>query len=122
MGKSLAETEAWAKGIRKRTPDLVVASLPGTALHVDSEEAYIRRASWIVNWSLPFGPHGWTTVGVCTSSREPDLTPAQRHAETLFGEIVAAHDLPWLHGASAQDLLRQWLAEQIDSLPPRPRK
>ena len=112
QGRDLGAIESWAKGIRARNLDLAVVSLPPSALSIGTEEGYVRRASWVVNWSLPFGPGGWTAIGVATSAWHPDLATEQRRGERIFGEVVAAHDLPWLAGSSPEALFRQWLAEQ----------
>ena len=118
-GKNLAAIETWARGNRKRTPDLVVISLPPIGLLVKDEEAYVRRAAWVVNYSLPFGPHSWTALGVATSSWDPGITAEQRQGEATFAKIVAAHDLEWLAEGAPETLLRKWLAAQIAALPPR---
>lgn len=115
----LAAIEAWSKENRKRTPDLVVISLPPTALLVKDEEAYVRSSAWVVNWSLPFGPHGWTALGVATSAWHPELTAEQQRGEAVFAKVVSAHDLEWLAGKTPTDLLQNWLAAQINALPPR---
>ena len=115
-GKNLAAIETWARGNRKRAPDLVLISLPPIGLLVKDEEAYIRRASWVVNYSLPFGPHSWTALGVATSAWDPGITAEQHQGETIFSKVVAGHDLEWLAGATPEPLLRQWLAGQIAAL------
>lgn len=113
----LATIEKWSQDNRKRNPDLVILSLPPPGLLVKDEEAYVRSAAWVVNYSLPFGPNGWTALGVATSAWHAEFTAEQQRGEAIFAQVVAAHDLDWLAGDTPENLLRNWLAAQINALP-----
>jgi lysophospholipase L1-like esterase len=116
-GQTLDAMVTWARRIRQNPPDLVVLSLPPAVLDCRDEESFVRQASWVVNWSLPFAERTWEVL--CLAPRpEPgtEFSPTEAHAAKLFEQIVAGHDLPWLDvgpGVAPAVALGRWLTEQL---------
>jgi lysophospholipase L1-like esterase len=125
-GKSLAEIEreAQARGWPALTsappeqrPDLVVIAVPAAAW-ADSDEQFYRSYSWVLNWSLSFGPAEWDCVAVLPSVAKPELDHGERAAEDFAREVVEAQDIGWLartdgDATPAGDLLARWLKQEL---------
>jgi len=123
-GKALSQIEADAKdrgwwALRDKSaeerPTLLVLAIPATAL-AETDEAFYRSYSWILNWSLSFGAPEWDCVVLLPSVATPDLDPGQRAAEEFARYVVEAQDLPWLERADGDrrppgELLAEWLRE-----------
>lgn len=121
-GQSLAQIEAQAKDrgwwfLREKPaeerPTLVVIAVPPTAL-AETDEAFYRSYSWILNWSLSFGAPEWDCIVLLPSLTAPDLDAGERAAEAFARYVVEAQDIPWLaraegDGRPAAELLADWL-------------
>jgi lysophospholipase L1-like esterase len=126
-GRSLADIEEQAKAMgwlkyRDRPtiprPDLFLVAVPAAAL-ASSEDQYFHAYTWIMNWSLSFGPPGWDCLVLLPSVAEPEQDQAQQAAEKLALEVVRGQDLPWLRRAPgdsqpAEELLSQKLAQLLE--------
>ena len=102
------------KGVRACRPQLVFVTLPLKLLVVDTDDHYIRQASWLVNWSLPFGGSPWAVVGIDPALLGGKLTKPQQEGTQLLKAIVHAHDLDWIEGeGDIQDTLNKWFDRQL---------
>jgi lysophospholipase L1-like esterase len=116
-GLSLAEIEASARQrVRRMKPDLVVVAVPRSAA-ASTDEQFAKSFSWIMNWSLNFGPPTWDCIVVHPSVTEPLEEPNAR--DPLVRRLVAAQDLPLLdrpEGDNAEPsvLVSRWLQQQLD--------
>jgi len=115
-GQSLAQIEAWGKGVREQAPDLVVVAVPADGEAPD-EERFIRSYSWVLSWSLSFGRREWDAIVLMPSVLAPGQDGLGAALVTeLTREIIGGQDLPWLERAPdderpAEDLIDAWLAE-----------
>jgi hypothetical protein len=122
-GQSLAQIEAWAKGIRQQAGRvLVVGSFsPEAVLCGPNEEAFVRQAAWVACYALAFGRREWDVVFVAPAATAAvALTPEQSAGAVLVREMVEAHDLVWLEPAGADPAarlgaLRDWLRRELDA-------
>jgi lysophospholipase L1-like esterase/pimeloyl-ACP methyl ester carboxylesterase len=96
-GKTLTELECAAKAVRSMKPNLVMISVPGH-LSEKTPQAFHQHYSWIMNWSLSFGPQEWDVV----VALPPD-------AGNLASRLVKAQDLSVI---SPPDSLEKWLWSQ----------
>ena len=99
-GKTLAELEGGAKAVRTMKPNLVIIAVPGH-LSEKTPQAFHQHYSWIMNWSLSFGPQEWDVVVSLPTAAE------KTHAD-LARRLVRAQDLSIIEGTSV-DSLEQWL-------------
>jgi lysophospholipase L1-like esterase/pimeloyl-ACP methyl ester carboxylesterase len=95
--KTLADLETAAKAVRSMKPNLVVISVPGH-LTEKTPQAFHQHYSWIMNWSLSFGPQEWDVV----VALPPD-------AGNLASRLVKAQDLSVI---AQSDSLEKWLWSQ----------
>ena len=119
-GRSLAEIEAWSKQIRGLEGRvLVVGAFSPEACRIENEEAFVRQAAWVVNYSLPFGARVWDVVFVSPRVLSPELTAKQEEAADLLEAIVAGNDLVWIdredadRAASPYDIVRTWVSREL---------
>ena len=117
--KTLKQLVAQAKSLRSTKHELVVLTLSPEACAFTDEETFIRDASWVVNFALPFGRRGWDVLMVAPSVTTPQLSPEQRRGETLFKSIVEGHDVMWLgrpEGSTEAGgaLVGKWLAAKLE--------
>jgi lysophospholipase L1-like esterase len=126
-GKSLAEIEAsakelgWFRFYRNQTgdkPDLVVVAVPASAL-AEGDEQFYRSYTWILNFTLSFGPSEWDLFAVLPSVAQPDLGPGERAAEEAALRVIQGQDIGWLRRnpkdlTPAAELLVEWLKAQIE--------
>jgi lysophospholipase L1-like esterase len=104
------------QGIRARNPHLVLVSLGADLLPVDTDDHYIRQASWMVNWALPFSGTAWAVAGVDPVLLSAELTQSQQGGAELLEDIVRAHDLEWSEGEkNIQLALDSWFDRQLSS-------
>jgi lysophospholipase L1-like esterase len=115
-GKTLAELENTAKAVRTMKPNLVIIAVPGH-LSEKTSQAFHQRYSWIMNWSLSFGPQEWDVVVALPSTSKPILNAEEMAHETLARRLVKAQDLSLIERSLGDstplpDLLVQWIAAQ----------
>jgi len=112
-GKTLAELETSAKAVRTMKPDLVLIAVPGH-LTEKTPQAFHQHYSWIMNWSLSFGPQEWDVVVALPSAAKTSLDAAQAANEALARRLVRAQDLSFIERlpgdqSTLPELLSQWL-------------
>lgn len=110
-GLSLAEIEAQAKAtgwFRFRAdptltpPDLVILAVPATAT-APGPEQFHRAYTWVINWSLDFGPPGWDCLVVLPSVATPVADAPAMTAESQTLTVLQGQDVPWLGRAVGDD-------------------
>ncbi len=125
-GQSLAQIEAEAKARgwfafnqdpELPRPTLVIIAVPASAEAPDFERFY-RSYTWVLNWSLSFGPAQWDALAVLPEVAQPSLTDAERERAAWALEVVLGQDIPYLvrpegDGRAADELLHEWLREQL---------
>ncbi len=111
--QTLAQLEEFAKKVRSMAQDLVLIAVPGS-LAVQKPEAFHKNYSWIMNWSLSFGPQQWDVIVALPSTTKTKLTTEEQQHEALARRLIEAQDLHMLAGdASALTaLLTQHLKPQ----------
>ena len=88
-GLDLRGTEQDAKArVRPFQPDLVVVALPRGGQDVPLEQR-IHDQTWIMNWSLSFGPGGWDCIVV-----HPNLLGPDDRRDALISKLIRAQDIP----------------------------
>lgn len=113
-GLTLARIEESAKSkVREMKPDFVLIAVPRTAM-ADSDEAFAGSYSWIMNWSLNFGPPTWDVVVV-----HPSVVDSSSDAERddLVRRLVSAQDLSLIDrpagiATKPAEILEKWLTGQ----------
>jgi len=95
-------------------PDLVLIAVPREA-EADGDEEFIHSYSWIMNWSLNFGPPTWDCVVVHPSVTQP--REKETPQDDLIRRLVRAQDLSLIDRPPASDekpqtLLKTWLQTQ----------
>ena len=116
-GRSLAQLEKAAITVRSRAMDLVLIAVPASAAVNDPEEFH-KHYTWIMNWSLSFGPQQWDVIVALPSASKPDLTAAERGHEDFARRLIVAQDLSMIARAQGDetataDLLLAWLKGQL---------
>ncbi len=112
-GKTLAELENTAKAVRTMKPNLVVIAVPGH-LSETTPQAFHQRYSWIMNWSLSFGPQEWDVVVALPSTAKPTLNTEVQANEALARRLIKAQDLSLIgrspgDESALPDLLAKWI-------------
>ncbi len=112
-GKPLAELETAAKAVRTMKPDLVLIAVPGH-LSEKTPQTFHQRYSWIMNWSLSFGPQEWDVVVALPSAAKTALDATEQANEALARRLVRAQDLSLIERLPGDqsplpDLLAQWI-------------
>lgn len=112
-GKTLAELETAAKAVRTMKPDLVLIAVPGH-LSEKTPQAFHQHYSWIMNWSLSFGPQEWDVVVALPSAAKTPLDAAEAAHEALARRLVRAQDLSFIERlpgdqSTLPELLSRWL-------------
>ena len=98
-------------------PHLVLLAVPPEAT-ADSEEAFIRSYSWILNGSLSFGVREWDAVAVLPSVADPDLNRSALDRQALAREVIRGQDISFIERpagdrSSCGQLLAHWIEEQV---------
>lgn len=76
-------------------PHLVILAVPNE-LHAESEEAYFRDYSAVLNWSLSYGEPQWELLAVLPSVAELEQGQASRRAEAIAVDVVTGSDSAYL--------------------------
>ena len=116
-GQTLAQLEAAAKKVRSMAMDLVLIAVPASATADDPEEFH-KHYSWIMNWSLSFGPQQWDVVVLPPSTAKPELTTGERRHEDLATRLIGAQDLHMIARAKGDktalpELLTAWFTKHL---------
>ena len=96
-GQTLAQLEGSAKKVRTMAPDLVLISVP-SSLPVPQPEDFHKSYSWIMNWSLSFGPQQWDVIVALPSAAKIKLNAEEQQHEALARRLIEAQDLHMLAG------------------------
>lgn len=112
-GKTLAELETAAKAVRTMKLNLVLIAVPGN-LSETTPQAFHQRYSWIMNWSLSFGPQEWDVVVALPSAAKPALDTEEQANEVLARRLIKAQDLSLIGRSPGDesdlpDLLAKWI-------------
>ena len=125
-GQSLAQIEAEAKARgwfafnqnpELPRPTLAIVAVPASAVAPDFERFY-RSYTWVLNWSLSFGPAQWDALAVLPEVTQPDLIDEEHERAAWALEVVLGQDIPYLtrpegEQRGAGELLHDWLREQL---------
>jgi len=114
-GQSLAAIEAWARGIRKQKPHLVVVAVPADR-EAEDEETFMRLDNWVLNWSVDFGYAHWDLMPILPSVAGT-LTDEERKREALARRIVMGMDTRFVERPEGdvrppEEIISDWIAEQ----------
>ncbi len=96
-GQSLAQLEESAKKVRTMDQDLVLIAVPGS-LPVQRPEPFHKSYSWIMNWSLSFGPQAWDVIVALPSAAKNKLAIEEQQHEAFARRLIEAQDLHMLVG------------------------
>lgn len=115
-GKSLAELENAAKAVRAMKPNLVIIAVPPN-LSENRPQNFHQHYSWIMNWTLSFGPQEWDVVVAPPSIAKPQLTETEQQHEQLARRLIKAQDLSMIERTAGDEtplpeLLTKWIAAQ----------
>lgn len=112
-GQTLAQLEESAKKVRTIAQDLVLIAVPGS-LPVQQPEAFHKSYSWIMNWSLSFGPQQWDVIVALPSATKTKLTTEEPQHEAFAHRLIEAQDLHSFEGdaTALTTLLTQHLKPQ----------
>ncbi len=118
-GKTLAELETAAKTVRTMKPNLVIIAVPGH-LSERTPQAFHQHFSWIMNWSLSFGPQEWDVVMALPSVARPKLDAGEAANQALARRLVKAQDLSMIDRAAGEETpLPELLAKWISNFNPK---
>ena len=96
-GRTLAQLEESAKKVRSMAVDLVVIAVPGS-LSLQKPESFHKSYSWIMNWSLSFGPQQWDVIVALPSAEKNKLGNEEQLHEAFARRLIEAQDLHMLAG------------------------
>ena len=96
-GQSLAQLEESAKKVRTMDQDLVLIAVPGS-LPVQKPESFHKSYSWIMNWSLSFGPQEWDVIVALPPAAKNKLATKEQQHEAFARRLIEAQDLHILAG------------------------
>jgi lysophospholipase L1-like esterase len=96
-GQTLAQLEESAKKVRTMDQDLVLIAVPGS-LPVQKPESFHKSYSWIMNWSLSFGPQEWDVIIALPPAAKNKLATKEQQHEALARRLIEAQDLHILAG------------------------
>lgn len=113
-GQTLAQLEASARKVRGMKPDLVIIAVPAD-LPLKDQAQFHHDYSWIMNWSLSFGPQQWDVVTALPSVAKPVLTKEESRQEAFAQRLIEAQDLSMITRRSGDSslpfkILSAWLA------------
>jgi lysophospholipase L1-like esterase len=125
-GKTVAEIELQARSVGwlnyrahpdLATPDLYIVAVPAEAA-ATSDAQFVHDYTWIINWSLSFGPPGWNCLVILPSVAQPDQGKSQPAAEQRALDVIQGQDVPYLQRkagdrAGAAELLDKELAQLL---------
>lgn len=117
QGQTLVQIEESARKVRSLDQDLVIIAIPGT-LPVQEPERFHKSYSWVMNWSLSFGPQQWDVIVAAPSAGKPTLTADEQRHEEFAGRLIKAQDLHVIarragDATSPADLLANWLSQHL---------
>ena len=115
-GKTLADLENAAKAVRTMKPNLVIIAVPGTLAEKQPQDFH-QHYSWIMNWSLSFGPQEWDVIVAPPSTAKPQLSVKEQEHEALARRLIKAQDLSMIERSLGDatplpELLAKWIAAQ----------
>lgn len=96
-GRTLVQLEESAKKVRSMAQDLVVIAVPGS-LPLQEPESFHKSYSWIMNWSLSFGPQQWDVIVALPSAEKNKLGNDEQLHEAFARRLIEAQDLHMLAG------------------------
>jgi lysophospholipase L1-like esterase len=96
-GQTLAQLEESAKKVRTMDQDLVLIAVPGS-LPVQKPESFHKSYSWIMNWSLSFGPQEWDVIVALPPAAKNKLATKEQQHEAFARRLIKAQDLHMLAG------------------------
>lgn len=96
-GQTLAQLEESAKKVRTMDQDLVLIAVPGS-LPVQKPESFHKSYSWIMNWSLSFGPQEWDVIVALPPAAKNKLATKEQQHEAFARRLIEAQDLHILAG------------------------
>ena len=110
------EQDAKAR-VRVMKPNLVVLAVPRSSAAINATE-FANSYTWIMNWSLNFGPPTWDCVVVHPSVVKPNDANSN---DELITRLVAAQHLhlisrPSKNSNSAESILSEWLRMQSEAI------
>jgi lysophospholipase L1-like esterase len=95
--QTLTQLEESAKKVRSMAQDLVLIAVPGS-LPLHKPEAFHKSYSWIMNWSLSFGPQAWDVIVALPSAAKNKLATEEQQHEAFARRLIEAQDLHILAG------------------------
>lgn len=106
----------WAKGIRGKQPNLVIAAVPANA-DAKNEEAYIRDYNWLLSWSTSFDQSRWDVLPILPTVTGP-VAAEERPRADLAQRIITGHDLESIDRSKhdkrpAQQIVMDWIRERV---------
>lgn len=118
-GQTLAQLEAAAQKVRAMAQDLVLIAVPKNAAASNPQEFHAHY-SWIMNWSLSFGPQQWDVLVVPPAPGSPESTATERLHETLARRLIIAQDLNMIDRPPGDEtpiaeFLPKWLAGHLQT-------
>ncbi|MDI1315330.1 SGNH/GDSL hydrolase family protein [Prosthecobacter sp.] len=91
-GQTLAQIEVAARKVRSMAQDLVIIAVPAD-LPLQDQQQFHHDYSWIMNWSLSFGPQQWDVVVALPSNAKPTLSQEEQRHEAFALRLIKAQDL-----------------------------
>jgi len=91
-GQTLTQLEESAKKVRTKAQDLVLIAVPAS-LPLQNPEQFHKSYSWIMNWSLSFGPQQWDVLVALPSATKKSLTIEEQQHEAFARRLIQAQDL-----------------------------
>ncbi len=116
-GQSLDAMEAWSKGIRAKSPTLVVLAVPVGA-NAKDDEAFIRSYNWIINWSTSYQLAAWDLMFILPNVTASTESNNCRHTD-LARRIIAGYDAEYIDRKdgdrrSARQIVSEWVGQRMN--------
>lgn len=114
-GQTLAQIEVAARKVRSMAQDLVIIAVPAD-LPLQDQQQFHHDYSWIMNWSLSFGPQQWDVVVALPSVAKPTLSEEEQRHEAFALRLIKAQDLSMItrradDTAPLLEIFSTWLAK-----------
>lgn len=119
-GQSLAQLEVAAREVRAKAVNLVLLAVPASSSAEVNDTEFHRRYTWVLNWSLSFGPPAWDVLVLPPAVITPTLSTADMLQDARARAVIAGKDLSLVTRRADEGApFAEWFAGWVTQLRPR---
>jgi hypothetical protein len=113
------DIETFARKVRSMGMNLVFIAVPATATTANPRE-FASYYTWVMNWSLSFGPQQWDVLVIPPTTAKTGLTDDEQHREALAHRLMHGKDLHQIERAKGDttpldELFSKWIANHLQA-------